>query len=176
MNKSDLINAISAFAIVIGLVFVFVELRQSRELAEAELWTQLNGSMLSANLAVIGENAASAIAKSCHEPGALTPTEWEVLVHYRRAMLRRAIDWYRVQQKDLWIELDPDALTRNVALGYLGTPMGRFFWKSEKEWVARSYPRIAEIFNEVLSTIPKGGCLWQDEFGQYIAELSKGEL
>ena len=176
MDRGDLINAVSAIAIVVGLMLVLVELRQSRDIAEAQLFVDLNAAMLADDLAILGEDAAEAMSKECHQPSELTTVDWEVLIAKKRALLRRAVDRLAVQEQGLLTELPGDGITRNVALGYLGTPFGRFVWKSERNWVVRGYPRIAQIFDEALETIPKGGCLWQGEHQEYLEELKKGTL
>lgn len=89
MTKSDLFNAVSALAIVIGLVLVLLELRQSRDVAEAQLAAEFASTILSFDLASMGEDAAAVQAKACHQPTELTPADRETLIAFNRAFMGR---------------------------------------------------------------------------------------
>ena len=83
--RDKLFNAIqlaTGLAVVIGLIMVFIELRQAKSLSLAELTSQGYGEALADFRTVMGENPAPTIAKSCFNPDALNPEEMVVLHAY----------------------------------------------------------------------------------------------
>ena len=83
--KDNLFNAIqiaTGFAVVIGLIMVFIELQQAKSLSLAELTSEGYSEALADFRTVMGENPAPTIAKSCFNPEALNPEEMVVLHAY----------------------------------------------------------------------------------------------
>ena len=83
--KDNLFNAIqmaTGLAVVIGLILVFIELRQAKSLSLAELTSQGYSEALADFRTVMGENPAPIIAKSCFDPDALNAEEMVVLHAY----------------------------------------------------------------------------------------------
>lgn len=85
MQNNKLFNAMqmaTGLALLIGLIMVFIELRQAKSLSLAEL-TSVGYSELMADMrTVMGENSAAVIAKSCMEPEKLEATEMVILDAY----------------------------------------------------------------------------------------------
>ena len=85
MNNNNLINAIqmlTGIAVVIGLVMVFIELRQAKSLSLADITSEGYAEAIADFRAVMGENPAPILAKSCIDPDGLEPEEMVVLHAY----------------------------------------------------------------------------------------------
>lgn len=83
--KDNLFNAIqiaTGLAVVIGLIMVFIELRQAKSLSLAELTSAGYAEALADFRTVMGDNPAPTIAKSCFNPKDLTAEEMVVLHAY----------------------------------------------------------------------------------------------
>ena len=177
MSRGDLINIVSALAIVAGLILVLVELRQSRDIAEAQLEAGVNDTILNFNLALFGENAAAVQAKACHRPDELTPADRETLIAFNRALLMRTLSMLRIRNKGLFpAERDVEEFSRGNAMGFLGTPWGRYQWSKDRVWVSAQYPQLARTFDEVMDSIPKGTCSWKNDHSEYLQKLADGAI
>lgn len=85
MTDNQLINAMqiaTGLAVVIGLIMVFIELRQAKALSLAEMTSQGYSEAMADFRTVMGENSAAIIAKSCIAPDQLQPDELVVLNAY----------------------------------------------------------------------------------------------
>ncbi|MEM7217934.1 MAG: hypothetical protein AAF515_06180 [Pseudomonadota bacterium] len=78
----DLIQIATGLALLLGLVLVFIELRQAKSLSLAELTSQAYSEAMADFRTVMGEDAAATIAKSCTNPDDLAPAEIVVLHAY----------------------------------------------------------------------------------------------
>ena len=73
MNPS--IQTLSNIAVVVGLIFVGVQIYQDRDLKRNELIAKAYESRMQANLALLGDNPAPALIKAAYDPKNLTPEE-----------------------------------------------------------------------------------------------------
>ena len=73
MNPS--IQTISNIAVVIGLIFVGVQIYQDRDLKRNELIAKAYESRMQANLALLGDDPVPALIKAAYDPKNLTPEE-----------------------------------------------------------------------------------------------------
>lgn len=177
MNRSDWINAVSAAAILIGLMFVLVELRQSRDIAEAQLSADVNSGSQNFNLAIFGENAAAIEAKACYQPTELTPADTEVLTAFNRALLAQVRLMSGIQRHGLLTSNSNfEEFARTAAGGFLGTAWGRFQWTTDRKLQPSEYADVVRIFDEVRATIPKGTCLWREEYEGYLKLVTSGDI
>ena len=87
LKTTDLVQIFSALAIVVGLILVLVELRQSRGVAEAQLLSDQASIDTSILIGVMGENTAKVLAVACDEPQELSREQGEVLQAYLRSRL-----------------------------------------------------------------------------------------
>lgn len=130
LTATDWIQVVATFAIVVSIILVLIELRQSREIAEAQLISDqytIEAGLLHATL---GENPANALAKSCEHPGELTREDTEVLDAWyqsklilisRQRHLAGMTGFY-----DRRVEWEGSARASLIAV--LGTPYGRQVW------------------------------------------------
>jgi hypothetical protein len=72
----------TALAVIAGLLLVVWELQQVRTLARAQLTSDFMAMSNAVYSTVIGESAASVIAKACLDPESLTPSEVVIMNDY----------------------------------------------------------------------------------------------
>ena len=79
LTATDWIQVVATLAIVVSIILVLIELRQSREIAEAQLISDQYAIEAGLLHATLGETPAHALAKACEHPGDLTREDTEVL-------------------------------------------------------------------------------------------------
>jgi hypothetical protein len=178
LNIGDWVQILSALSILIGIVVVVYEIRQTRAVAEAQLITDQSGIVVSARMSVVGEDGARILAKACDEPAELTRAETEVLSAYYRTLLFSLISRMRVpSETGLLDEVSFGGSWRGQSMGVagtvLGTPYGRFWWKGTRDtWVARAYPQLSTIFDDILKKMGSG-CSWEENHELYLKTLGQ---
>ena len=76
------VQLITAAAVLIGIYFVMVELRQGREISTVEMVHTRLITQIEHDARVYGENLAVTLAKACHSPEDLNNSEVVVLNKY----------------------------------------------------------------------------------------------
>ena len=85
MSENKLFNAIqiaTGLAVVVGLIMVFIELRQAKSLSLAELTSEGYAQAMADFRVIMGENSAAVIAKACTAPDELSFEETVILDAY----------------------------------------------------------------------------------------------
>ena len=166
LKTTDLVQIFSALAIVVGLILVLVELRQSRSVAEAQLLSDQASIDTSILIGVMGENTAKVLAVACDEPQELSREQGEVLQAYLRSRLMQLTRLRSIQKATGLLESrNFEQETKTLSGGFLGTPYGRYIWERDRAyWVANVYPEISRIFDETLSEVQASPreCTWRD--------------
>ncbi len=83
------IQAATSIAVVLGIALVIWELQQNRNIAAAQLTSDIYAYLLQQNVALMGEEAADALAKACDEPANLTTKEKIILSEHYQGILNR---------------------------------------------------------------------------------------
>ncbi len=168
---SNWIQTITGVGIVLGLGLVIWELQQSHEAASSELssgYFELQNQGLTA---VMGDNAAEAIAKSCENPEALNYAELVVLENYYIDLINSIertkvlADRGRFYSDEVWRGLV------GLLTPMLRTSPGVGYWNS----IARSWvdPEILEVGDEYLKKISR---TCTEEYGDWIKETTKHRM
>ena len=87
--KRDWLQILSNVAIIIGLIVVVYELQQSRNIATAQLTSDIYAYLLQQQVAVMGEDASHALAKACDDPTSLSTRDKMILSNYFQSILNR---------------------------------------------------------------------------------------
>lgn len=155
MKVADWIQIMTAIAVIAGLGLVIYELRQTKELALADLLLQGYAFANDVDNTLIGENAAESLAKDCLGEK-LTPRDVIVLDGYFSAMFDKA-NAYRVVMGYANEDDDWQSNTREVLAHLFATERGRIWWEVE---TARFHyePEVLEIGNKLLSELGPPGC------------------
>lgn len=146
---SAIVHAATGIALVLGLGLVMIELRQSKELALAEITSQGYSEVIENARTTMGENPAISISKACNSPNELTPEDDVVLNAFYRAQVTQ-IDRLRVLEAVAnfgvpWRQFAPQLLT-----DLLSQEHGRR-WFDKNLYDA---PELVEIRDEILATNP----------------------
>ena len=87
--KETWLHAISAAAIVVGVILVVYELRQTRQLAEAQLLNDFLIQITGQQTALWGENAADVLVRACEDEN-LSKADSLILYTYFQEVLSRS--------------------------------------------------------------------------------------
>lgn len=149
MHNNSLFNLIqmaTGIALVIGLVLVFVELQQAKSLSLAELTSEGYSEAMAEFRAVMGENPAPIIAKSCHDPEALNAEEYIVLTAFYSSKIAQ-ITRLRVLEAVADFGVPWQTVARQQLVGILETEPG-------KAWFLRHFevdPELYAIADEMIA-------------------------
>ena len=126
------IQIITGLAVVFGLFLVFIELRQAKQIASAELVSQGFSEGLSTQRGLMGEEFASVLANACLHPRELTDDQVVALDFYFQVQLNNV---YRMEFIDTVAEITtPDIVMIENLRPILVTEHGRY-WIAKKECV-----------------------------------------
>lgn len=130
MSGKEVRDAVGALAVIAGLVFVGVEIRQNTRLVEAQLesdehsdWVVVDGSKQS-------EQFAEVLAKSIERPRELTLAEMVELDGYLYTYLD--LLWRRSVLHEMGLGQDLDAEAMTTAQDYFGNEFARAWWEETK--------------------------------------------
>lgn len=130
----DWIQVTAGIAILAGLVLVIFELKQSQELTKLQLISSGFEMRSNQRIAIMGENAAQIIQKSCEAPANLTKAELQILDAYHLELINRIrIDYRYSEVSDIYSEED---WSRGYLNFYtvLSTFPGRVWWQGQT-WI-----------------------------------------
>lgn len=146
MKPDKWIELFTAFAILAGLIVVVWELRQNRDLAEADLATQAYGQIQNHWQGLLGENPSAVVAKACSEPKELSDEEVGV---YWAHLQMQFFNMHRNVYVDAAAGFDSNVeeWIRSDMKYYLGTRLGRReFDRFGESWP----PTMRQIANELI--------------------------
>ena len=146
MKLIDLIQLITGIAVLIGLGLVVWELQQTRTLTRAQLTSDHWSEVLQNSRALLGENPAPILAKSCDSPESLSAAE--------RAVTLAALDIrYFMAQRSRTIEEIADLgapwelVARSNLRALLSNPIGLYDYETfrDERWSNEYEPIIQEL-------------------------------
>ena len=165
---NNLVQLITAFAIVIGLGLVIWELRQARQATMSQLSNETYQIMSSLSTTLLGEHPTDVLAKACDAPDTMTRAELILLDQYYFEILSRLTRIRRLSQRGSFYSEDD----WKDSLGSLGllfeTHAGRAYWKTSADYVG---PEIKAAGDRFLSNWKDQSCTeLYDEWMQGIRE------
>ena len=136
---TDWAQLITGLALLLGLLMVFYELRQAKQLAFAEIMSQGYSEVLEDARTIMGENPAVALAKACYQPDALTREERLIIDTYYSSQLAQ------ISRLGLLNAVADFGVSEELVSGYyvniiLSTPYGQR-WFAQR---AKDTPRFAD--------------------------------
>jgi hypothetical protein len=142
---SNWIQIITGLAVVIGLFLVFIELRQAKQLASADLVSQGFAEGLSTQRDLMGEEFATVLANACMHPDDLTDDQIVALDFYFQVQLNNVIRMeFLVQVADIPA---PDIVLMENLRPIMVTKHGRY-WITQKELPPRVHKMVNSLANE----------------------------
>jgi len=133
VENSKLVNWLQVSAnigIVLGLVLVGLQIKQSSDLAKIELLYEESRRFVEFETMVVGENAAEVWAKSLEEPENLTLAEVRIMESLLWSFVEQLRGTYRLAQLGLIDEEDWRNRVENEVTFYLSDPYSRAWWKN----------------------------------------------
>lgn len=155
---TDWLQIITSVVVIAGLGLVIWELKQARELTQAQLTSEGWARLSERNMAIVGENGAAVLAKACDQPGTLTSSEARVM---------EAITNDRLNAVNRIFALNVDAglytgtgvdWTRFAKLSFeeiFSTEFGRRWWKVTRH---RWAPEVVALGNQYLDEVGEPSC------------------
>lgn len=164
LTTTDWVQVIATLAIVVSIALVLIELRQSREIAVAQLISDEWAMEASLKIAMLGENPALVLAKACSHPSELTREDTEILDNYVQSKLAQI--GRKRQISALTGFYDGQYSIRGTLVEILGTPYGRHAWETVSPFW-EGYPEVRETAEELLTEIGEG-CVWYSIHPEYL--------
>ena len=133
VDNSKLVNWLQVFAnigIVLGLVLVGVQIKQSSDLARIELLYEESHRFVEFETMVVGENGAAVWAKSLEQPENLTLEEVRIMEALLWSFIEQLRGTYRLAELGLIEEQDWRNRVENEVTFYLSDPYSRAWWKN----------------------------------------------
>jgi len=146
--QRDWLQLVSNTAIIVGLVVVIFELKQSHDIARTQLIRDDYIAIQSHLIALMGENAAVAVAKARSAPNELTDAEKEVvdthlLVLYSQLGSYEYIADTGTLYYDDWMDVPPVVLNRQFNFAY-----ARDWWIRERALEKPWTTDLDQMFDE----------------------------
>lgn len=129
MKVLDWIQSLSAIAVLIGIGLVVVELRQSREIAQAQVFTSNNDATMQMLESIAGENPTGALSKACTQPQDLTDQDMLVLDQlFTLWWLKAARHLSQSRESAGLAPAQAEAIATTFIVQINGTEHGRWWW------------------------------------------------
>ena len=161
----------AGFAVLIGLGFVAYELKQSREIAQAQLLSDGFLAHASRRIAMMGEHPALTIAKACSEPDDLTAGDMIVLNSYYESYLSVSLRSRTIAKRTGVFPSSDEPSYDFHFREVFQTPYGRFWWTTARAEYSVVDPDFVDSGNRVLKSFAQSpNCTGSEE--SYAAYLS----
>ncbi|MCJ7555797.1 MAG: hypothetical protein MUP90_02650 [Gammaproteobacteria bacterium] len=123
----------SNVGVLIGIVILIFELRQSSAIAEAQFYLDQVNLNETAELAMLGENPAAVWEKSVFDPKTLSPADVRVMDAYLGSRLYVWSDMLVLEERG-FTERGATAENMNASIAFFfGTTFAQTWWKQERE-------------------------------------------
>ena len=156
-------------AVVAGMTLVIWELQQTRELVRAQLSADAIAQINAQDIALMGEAPATALAKACDEPDALSTENMIVLSHYYGGVVNRLRRLLLIERRsDTYVAGDrwQEFAEGNFMLIF-ATEFGRWWWKNsspaEKPILEEGNRFLAELGPPLCSGFSRAIGPWSDD-------------
>ena len=165
---ASIAQLIASFAVLIWLILVVWELRQSHEIAQIQQQTATFETYNAGVRSIMGENPSASIAKSCTEPQKLTVQDMTILDAVYVTYLNRMRAWLLSSEVSENITVTDWKRWQSNFDFIFATDYGRYWW-SHAQWE----PEVMEIGNRVLAESGPVDCVsyYHDFLRQFEEDL-----
>ena len=149
----DWFQSIASAAVIVGLVLVIIELRQTKSLVQAQLLSEGFAKTASLDMTIAGENPGAVLAKACDGSKSLTVHDTIILDHlYWSAFgeIARAKQINAIADLGTPWESYADFLT-----GLINTPYGHWWWSQSK---TDQDPEIVQVVDAIMANADPSAC------------------
>ena len=137
--------------VVLGLVLVFVEVRQNAELTRTQMEQQMNDMLANIELSIAEPQMAAVWVKSVREPDALADSEIRMLDAHLTSIL---LEWDYLIQMETSGLVSRDRVRRhvaNTAPAYFGSRFAKNWWQTQLPgWQGTIMEEVASPIIEAL--------------------------
>ena len=136
-NLNTRLQILASVGVIIGLFIVAYELKQTKDLAQAQIMDQTYTDLRNGYQNLMGENPASSITKACTNPSELSPEDIVILSAHLSEQYVQIIRWYKLEEvADFGIEwkvagIDPYRTILSTQFGRAWFTRAKEFWPSE---------------------------------------------
>jgi len=145
-RASQVLQVVSNVGVVIGLLLVAIQMRQTNESIRATRLDVVNQGGISIQAAIMGDTAADALATARTRPSALDEAQLYRLIAVYDAYLSTTLSHWEAYRSGL-ISSDDWAYAKSVVPLVLGTPAARELWRVYKFGLPEEL--IAELDHEL---------------------------
>jgi len=174
MKPIDIIQIVTAIAVLAGLGLVYVELRQSKDIARAQLFSDGWLESIQHDMVIMGENSASVIQRACLEPEEMSLQELTILNKYFGSLMSQPLRLYSLGQTGVI-----DAEVWKVSTPYeeiMSTRYGLVWWEQvAADWMEPEIKTYGDkVFERLKSQPPLCKTIyvdaWKSETLRFIRE------
>ena len=173
-NLGNWLQISASIGIVIGLVLVIWELRQSQDIARAQMVDSTFGHIADLDIAELGEEPAPIQAKACEQPKELTRADLIVLDAFFVGTLDRFRRQIHISRRSDFYD---DENWRNFPFHYytiFETHAGRSWWMIVRPRLLRNEPELVEAGDEILSSLGEPACAKRlESYRNYLNQSSQ---
>jgi hypothetical protein len=162
--------------LIAGLVLVAVQIQENTDATKAQMASEGFATNVALKLAVVGENASSALSKAIDRPDALTTEEMVVLTNLQEAnfLVRARNEW--IDDLGYGVSTLLNTAEGNAAATvweYLDTPFGLAWWQEVKGGMWLNIPKTtAQIEHELAAQGPQVGIQAASEIASLRAAIA----
>lgn len=166
------VQIVATGAVIIGLALVIWELRQTHDIARAQLISDEYLARMENERTMMGENPAPVIVKGCQTPDELTPAEQRINGAYVTLVyLRNERNRYLAQVSDLGRTLDTS--THQTLRVLLGTPRFRSWYEMNRD---RIPPDVVRIGDEIIAGRAEEPCVAGPFSGEHVGNYNYNDI
>ena len=147
MNTSKLsewLQILASIGVIIGLLLVAFEIRESNRVATSESVGAMNQAWMDFYLVSAGPNITSILKKSYEDPHNLTSEDMIRLVHFYDSIVN-LYSWHLRAYELETAEFNPIPDFANDALNYFGSPFGRAYLEYAGTWASPELISAAKV-------------------------------
>ena len=146
------VQLVTGVAVLLGLGLVIWELRQTRDIAEAQLISDGYSQATQVHTSMFGEQAAEVLAKSCENPEELSDSELQVLFRIHLAHVNLARRIYDIDAHTTLFQEGWKSEAQLVLSGILACLPGRALWQEVSVQMPQEFQSLG---NEMIQGMEK---------------------
>ena len=149
---NEWLQLVAALAVVVGLVLVFQELRQTNQIARAERLADAHGAWVGSMQAKIEYDILSLMRKAVEEPKSLADTEIGHLDGFFELLWTSSANSLAVNRLGLG-DFDVESNVNDIAW-HLQSRIGRAWFEQNVDWMQPTAPELYSAVQEKLKETP----------------------
>ncbi len=134
---------IGNIGIFLGLVLVGYQIKQTNDIARAEMISQGAGFGMDIDLAMIGEGGSLALSKVNYQADELSDEEIAVLNHIHRAYITVAI--HVTNMREIGMSKIPESVQADDLAFLMNSHFGRMYWEESKQFLPFPESFVSEV-------------------------------